>query len=100
MGAPAILSDQQDSGFIGKICQDFHTEANIVLQTVIPGNHPSLGATDRRHGLFRGITVRLIEKKGIHITTNKDWGLFRNAHFAFKFEIAAIWRVCTWSKSL
>ena len=51
-GRPGIMAVRKDSIFIGEISQDFRNARNVVLQTVIPGNHQNLGATERRHGLF------------------------------------------------
>ena len=42
-GTPEILLVCKDKRFIGEIPQDFCTDHNIILQTVIPGHHQSLG---------------------------------------------------------
>ena len=59
-GTPEIMATDKDSRFIWKVFQEFCTARNIILQTVIPGHHQSLGATERRHGLYREINDRVI----------------------------------------
>ena len=60
--APDISAVDKDMRFIGGNSHDFCSPRNIVLQTVIPGHHQSLGATERRHANFRGIIDNIIEK--------------------------------------
>ena len=62
--------------FIGEISQDFRTDRNIILQTVIPGHHQSLGATERRHAHFRGIIDHIIGNRKINFSTPKQWREF------------------------
>ena len=62
-GAPEIIVVGKDSEFTGEIVQDFCTCRNIVLETVIPGHHQSLGATERRRGHFRTIIDHIIGNK-------------------------------------
>merc|ERR1712112_176904 len=53
--------------------QDFCTHRNITLQTVIPGHHQSLGATERRHGHFRGILDHIIGNRKSNCLSHKEW---------------------------
>ena len=54
-GAPEITMVYKDSRFVGGIFQDFCNARNIISQTVIPGHHQSLWATERRRRSFRVI---------------------------------------------
>ena len=71
-GTPDILVADKDKRFVGKIFQDFRTSRNITLQTVIPGHHQSLGATERRHGHFRGILDHIIGNRKSNFLPSKD----------------------------
>ena len=71
-GTPAIMVVDKDSGCTGGF-RDFRNARNIVLQTVIPGGHQSLGATDRRRGLLRTIIDRAIGNKEPLNLSNKEW---------------------------
>ena len=73
-GAPDILIVDKDERSIGNIFQDFCTSRNITLQTVIPGHHQSLGATERRHAHFRGIIDHIIGNRKSNCLSNKQWG--------------------------
>ena len=64
----------KDSRFIGKVFQEFRTARNIVLQTVIPGHHQSLGGAERRHGLFRSIMDHAIGNKKTNSSSRKEGG--------------------------
>ena len=75
-GAPDILVVGKDKRFTGEIFQDFCTARNITLQTVIPGHHQSLGATERRHAHFRGIIDHIIGNRKSNCLSHKEWGEF------------------------
>ena len=75
-GTPEIMVVGNDSAFTGEIFQDFRTARNIVLQTVIPVNHQSLGATERRLGLFRNIIDHVVGNKKPKNLSNKEWEEF------------------------
>ena len=45
---PEIIAADKDSGFTGKVFQDFCNARKIALQTVMPGSHQCLGANERR----------------------------------------------------
>ena len=75
-GTPAIMVTDRDSGFIGEVSQEFRTARNVVLQPVIPGHHQSLGATERRRGLFRSIIDHAIGNKKPNSPSNKEWEEF------------------------
>ena len=70
------MAVRKDSIFIGEISQDFRNARNVVLQTVIPGRHQSLGATARRRGLFRSIIDHAIGNKKPWNLSNKEWKEF------------------------
>ena len=59
-GTTEILLVGKDKRFTGGIFQDFCADRNIISQTVIPGHHQSLGATERRRAHFRGIIDHII----------------------------------------
>ena len=75
-GTPDILVVDKDKRFVGEIFQDFCTHRNITLQTVIPGHHQSLGATERRHGHFRGILDHIIGNRKSNCLSSKEWKEF------------------------
>ena len=52
------------------------TDRNIISQAVIPGNHQSLGATERGHAHHRGIIDHIIGGREIHLVTPKLWREF------------------------
>ena len=62
-GAPGIMAADRDSACVGKVFRGFRTARNIVLRAVIPGHHRSLGATERRRGLFRSIIAHVVGNK-------------------------------------
>ena len=62
----------KDSRFIGEVFQEFRNAHNVVLQTVIPGHHQSLGATERRRGLFRSIMDHVIGNKKPNSLSRKE----------------------------
>ena len=72
--APGIIVVDKDSSSTGGIFQDFRTARNIALQTVIPGHHQSLGATERRSGHFRMITDHTIWNKKSEFLMGKRAG--------------------------
>ena len=74
-GAPEILVVGKDMWFIGKIFRDFCAPRNVVLQTVIPGYHQSLGAAGNRRGHFR-MTIDHIIGYGRNSPTHKEWAGF------------------------
>ena len=75
-GAPEIMVAGKDSRFIGKVPQEFCDARNVVLQTIIPGHHQSLGATERRRGMFRPITDHAIGNKNPNSSSRKEWEEF------------------------
>ena len=75
-GAPDILVVDKDKRFIGEIPQDFCTYHNIVMQTVIPRHHQSLGATERRRVHFRGIIDHIICNRKSNCLSSKEWKEF------------------------
>ena len=75
-GTPDILVVDKDKRFTGEIFQDFCTSRNITLQTVIPGHHQSLGATERTHAHFRGIIDHVIGNRKSNCLSNKQWREF------------------------
>ena len=62
-GSPGIIVVGKDMRFTGWGFQDFRTPRNIGLQTVIPGNHQSSGADERRRGLYRIAIDRIFGNK-------------------------------------
>ena len=72
-GAPCIVAAGQDSRFIGKAFQECRTTRHIVAQTVIPGHHQSLGATERSHGLLRSIIAHVVGNKNPNSSIRKEW---------------------------
>ena len=73
LGTPEIMMVGKDSGFIGEIFQDFCTSPNVISKTAIPWHHQSLGATDRRHRLFRAIIDHVVgERKPKNLNNNKE----------------------------
>ena len=62
-GTPEILMVGEYSRFTGGIFQDFCTSRNVIFRTAIPGHHQSLGATERRHRLFRAIIDNVIGER-------------------------------------
>ena len=75
-GTPEIMAPDKDSIFIGGIFHDFRTEHNVVLQVVISGHRQSLGATERRHRLFRTIIDHVVGNKKPENLSNKGWKEF------------------------
>ena len=81
----------------------FCAERNIKLQTVIPGRHHILGATELRHLLFMGITEQLVEEKKASSISNIDCescGAMCTFHLNTQMGFGGICLVYTWSKSL
>ena len=76
LGTPEIMMVCKDSRFIRKIFREFRTSHNIILQTVIPGHHQSLGATERRHRLFRTSIDHVIGGRKPKNLRNKEWEEF------------------------
>ena len=76
LGAPDILIVDKDKRFIGEAFRGFRTLRNITLQTVIPGHHQSLGATERTHAYFRGIIDRIIGNRKSNCSTHNEWKEF------------------------
>ena len=74
-GTPGITAVGKDSRFTGGLSR-FPNARNIVLQSVIPGSRQSLGAAERRHGLFRTIIDRAIGNKRPMNLSNKEWKAF------------------------
>ena len=72
-GTPEIMMVGKDPRFNGGTFQDCRMTHNIVLQTVIPGHHQSLGATERRHRLFRTIIDHAIGDSKPKNLSNNDW---------------------------
>ena len=75
-GATEIAATDKDSRFIGKVFQEFCNARNIIPQAVIPCNHQSLGATERRHGLFRTIIDHVVGNKKPSMLRRKGWKEF------------------------
>ena len=90
--APEIVENGKDSRFTGEVFRGFCTAHNVVLQTVIPGHHLSLGATGRRRGLFRSIICHAIGNKNQIVRVAKNVRIRGNGDVALKFPSAAIWR--------
>ena len=65
-----------DSWFIGEVFQEFCTALNIVSPSVIPCHRQSLGATERRRGLFRSISDHAIGNKKPNSSSREEWGEF------------------------
>ena len=72
-GAPEVVVAAKGSRFIGGFPQEFRTDRNIVSQTVIPGHHQSLGATERRRGHFRLIVDHMIGNKKPNSSGREEW---------------------------
>ena len=70
------MAPGKDSRFTGEVFQEFRTARNVVLQTVIPGHHQSLGATERGRGLFRSLIDHLVGGKKPNSPSRKEWGEF------------------------
>ena len=70
MGAPDIVIADKGPRCAGAQGQQFYRDRNITLQTVVPGNHQSLGGAGR-HMYFRDITHRI--KDGGGRVENIDW---------------------------
>ena len=75
-GAPEIMVAGKDSRFIGEVFQEFCNARNITLHAVIPGHRQSLGATERRHGLFRTIIDHVIGNRKPNSLGRKEWDVF------------------------
>ena len=75
-GTPEITTVDKDSRFVGGIFQDSCTARNVILQTAIPGHHQSLGATERRLGLFRTIIDHVTGGRKHKKLNNKEWKEF------------------------
>ena len=71
-GAPEIIASDKDMRFIGKVFQEFRTSLKIALQTVIPGHHQSLGATERRIGHLGMIIDHIIGGSKANWSTQKE----------------------------
>ena len=92
-GAPEIMVADKDSGFIGEFFQEFRDARNIIPQTVIPGHHQSLGATERRRGLFCTIIDHVIgNRKPNSLGRKERGGISGNDDDALKFTGSEIWR--------
>ena len=72
-GAPDIINADKDPrstwAQISQICRDH----NISLQTVIRGDHQSLGATERRHMYYKDTTQQIIDAAKRIKIESKDW---------------------------
>ena len=75
-GTPEILAVNGDSRFTGGIFQHFRTARSLVSHTVIPAHHQSLGATERRHRLFRAIIDHAIGNRKTENLSTKEWEEF------------------------
>ena len=71
-GTPEIMVAAKDARFIGNVFHEFRTTRNIVLQAVMPGHRQSLGATGRRHGMFRSIIDHAIGNKSRIVRVGKN----------------------------
>ena len=89
--APEIIAVDKAPMPIGEVFQDFCTSRNIVLQSVIPGRHQSLGAAERRHGHFRMIIDYTIGGKKKKISyVGRVGGISRYDYEAPKFTGAEV----------
>ena len=59
---PDIILSDRDSRFVGSEFARFRNGKSVTLQTVIPGRHQSLGATEMGHMYFKDITTQTIDK--------------------------------------
>ena len=75
-GAPDIMATDKDSRFVGGVFHEFRTTRNIIPQSVIPGNHQSLGATGSRDGLFRTSMDHVIGNRKPSSLVRREWGEF------------------------
>ena len=75
-GAPGIMVAEKDVRFNGEVFQEFCNARNIILETVILRHHQSLGATERRHGLFRTTIDHVVGNRNPNSLRRKEWAEF------------------------
>ena len=75
-GAPEITVADIDSRFFWEVFLEFCTARDIILQVVIPGHRPSLGATELRRGLFRTIIDHSVANRKPNSLGRTGWEEF------------------------
>ena len=72
MGRPKSWWQTNIPDLLGKF-QEFCTARNIISQTVTPCHRQSLGATERRHGLFRTVIDHVVGNRMPNSVLRKEW---------------------------